>query len=86
MSLPWATWLVPEVAMATRRSARAAVAAAVGFLLMAMSGGTAAVAAPEAERDGVAGVIASYQARFPSLDRVSVGVVEAQGHSLTGCG
>src|SRR5947199_2935985 len=56
----------PEAAMATRRWARAAVAAAVGVLLTATSGGAAAVAAPAAPRDGVAAVIASYQARSPS--------------------
>jgi len=53
--------------MATRRSARAAVAAAVGVLLAATSGGATAVAAPAGQRDGVAGVIASYQARIPQL-------------------
>jgi CubicO group peptidase (beta-lactamase class C family) len=52
--------------MATRRSARAAVAAAVGVLL-ATSGGAAAVAAPDAPRDGVSAVIASYQARIPEI-------------------
>ncbi len=53
--------------MATRRSARAAVAAVVGVLLATMSGGVAAVAAPARQRDGVAAVIASYQARIPGL-------------------
>jgi CubicO group peptidase (beta-lactamase class C family) len=53
--------------MATRRSARAAVAAAVGVLLTTTSGGAAAVATPAAPRDGVAAVIASYQARIPEL-------------------
>jgi hypothetical protein len=53
--------------MATRRSARAAVAAAVGVLLTTPWGGAAAVAGPAAPRDGVAAVIASYQARIPEL-------------------
>jgi hypothetical protein len=52
--------------MATRRSVGTAVAAALGVLLAMMSGGTAAVAAPDA-RDGVAAVIASYQVRIPVL-------------------
>jgi CubicO group peptidase (beta-lactamase class C family) len=53
--------------MATRRLARAAVAAAVGVALTTTSGGAAAVATPAAPRDGVAAVIASYQARIPEL-------------------
>jgi CubicO group peptidase (beta-lactamase class C family) len=53
--------------MSTRRSARSAVAAAVGVLLMTMSGGATAMAAPPARPDGVATVIASYQARIPQL-------------------
>ena len=53
--------------MATRRSARAAVAVTVGVLLATVSGGAAAVAAPAAQRDGVAAVIASYQAKIPEL-------------------
>ncbi|MGH3464363.1 MAG: serine hydrolase domain-containing protein [Kribbellaceae bacterium] len=51
----------------TRGSARAAVAAVVGVLLTAMSGSMAAVAAPADPPDGVAAVIASYQARIPEL-------------------
>src|SRR2546421_388920 len=50
--------------MATRRSARAAVAAAVGVFLAMTWGGAAAVAGPG---DGVAAVIASYRARIPEL-------------------
>ncbi|HEU4426517.1 MAG TPA: serine hydrolase domain-containing protein, partial [Pilimelia sp.] len=53
--------------MARRRSARAAVAAAVGVLLTTMSGGAPAVAVPAVQRDGVAAVIARYQARIPAL-------------------
>jgi CubicO group peptidase (beta-lactamase class C family) len=55
------------VAVATRRSVRAAIAAAVGVLLAAMSGGAAAVAVPAAQRDGVAAIIAKYQAQIPEL-------------------
>ena len=53
--------------MAARSSARAAVAAVVGVLLTVTSGGAAAVAAPAGQRDGVAAVIAGYQARIPKL-------------------
>src|SRR5262245_50736575 len=53
--------------MAPRRSARAVVAAAVVILLTTTSGGAAAVAAPTSQRDGVAGVIASYEAKIPEL-------------------
>ena len=53
--------------MATRRSAGAALAAALGVLLTTTSGGAAAVAASAAQRDGVAAVIASYQVRIPQL-------------------
>ncbi len=53
--------------MAMRRSAGAALAAAVGLLLATTSGGVAAVAAPAAQRDGVAAVIASYQVKIPEL-------------------
>jgi CubicO group peptidase (beta-lactamase class C family) len=53
--------------MARRRSIGAAVTIALGLLLVMMSGATAAVAAPGAQRDGVAAVIASYQARIPML-------------------
>jgi CubicO group peptidase (beta-lactamase class C family) len=54
--------------MATRRSARAAVAAAVGVLLTTTTSGGVGVGAAQAhQRDGVAAVIASYQARIPEL-------------------
>jgi CubicO group peptidase (beta-lactamase class C family) len=55
-------------AVGRARSGRrhAVLAAAVGVLLASMSGG-AAVAAPAGPRDGVAAVIASYQARIPTL-------------------
>jgi CubicO group peptidase (beta-lactamase class C family) len=53
--------------MAARRSARAAVAVALGVLLATASGGAAAVATPAAQRDGAAAVIAYYQARIPEL-------------------
>ncbi len=53
--------------MATRRRVRATVIAAVGILLITTSGGAVAAAAPTAQRDGVAEVIASYQARIPEL-------------------
>src|SRR5512139_2420996 len=56
-----------EVAMATGRSARAALAAAVGVLLTTTSGGAAAVAASAVPPDGVAAVIAHYRARIPEL-------------------
>jgi CubicO group peptidase (beta-lactamase class C family) len=52
--------------MATRRSKCAAVAAVVGLLLTTVSGGAAAGAPPH-QRDGVAAVIASYEARIPEL-------------------
>jgi len=53
--------------MATDRLARAAVAAVVVLFGTTVSGDTAAVAAPAAQSDGVAAVIASYQARIPAL-------------------
>ena len=53
--------------MATRRSARAAVAVALVVLLATASGGTATVAASAAPRDGAAAVVAYYQARIPEL-------------------
>ena len=54
--------------MATRSLARAAVVAAVGVLLTTTSGGVVASAAtPAAQRDGVAAVVAAYQARIPEL-------------------
>ncbi|WP_405064873.1 beta-lactamase family protein [Kribbella sp. NBC_01510] len=53
--------------MATRRAVRAAVAAVVVVLLTTVSGGTPTVAAPTAQSDGVAAVIASYQTRIPEL-------------------
>jgi CubicO group peptidase (beta-lactamase class C family) len=53
--------------MARRRLACAAVAAAAGLLVATTSGASAAVAVPAVQRDGVAGVIASYQARIPEL-------------------
>jgi len=53
--------------MATRRSGRAAIAVAVGVLLTTTLGGTTAVAAPATRSDGVAAVIADYQARIPQL-------------------
>ena len=53
--------------MATRRSARAAVAATVGVLLTMIPGGASALAARSAAPDGVAAVIASYQTRIPEL-------------------
>ena len=53
--------------MATCRLARAAVAAALAVLLTTTSGGAATVAAPDTQRDGVAAVIASYQAKIPEL-------------------
>jgi CubicO group peptidase (beta-lactamase class C family) len=52
--------------MATRRSSYV-VAAAVGMLLTPTSSGRVAVAGPVAQDDGVAAVIASYQARIPEL-------------------
>lgn len=52
--------------MATHRTIRAAVAAVVVLLGTSVSGGMAADAAP-AQSDGVAAVIASYQARIPAL-------------------
>ena len=52
--------------MVARRSARAAVSVVLGVLLTTTSGGAAAVAAPTAQPDGVAEVIARYQARSPS--------------------
>jgi len=53
--------------MATARVARVAGAAAVGlFVVVALAGG-AAVAGPADLGDGVATVIASYQARIPQL-------------------
>jgi CubicO group peptidase (beta-lactamase class C family) len=53
--------------MTTRRPVRAVIAAAFGVLLTTMSGGATAVAAPPARRDGVAAVVASYQALIPEL-------------------
>ena len=53
--------------MATRRSARAVVSIALGVLLTTTSGGAGAVAAPGAQRDGVAAVIARWQAQIPEL-------------------
>jgi CubicO group peptidase (beta-lactamase class C family) len=53
--------------MATRRSAREAVAAAVGVLLTTTTSGGVGAGAPPHQRDGVAAVIASYQARIPEL-------------------
>jgi CubicO group peptidase (beta-lactamase class C family) len=53
--------------MARCRSICAAVAAAVVVLGAGLSDGTAAVAAPSTESEGVAAVIASYQARIPAL-------------------
>ena len=52
--------------MATRIS-RAAVGAALAVLLVLMSGGPSAVAAPRAKGDGVDAVIARYQDRIPEL-------------------
>lgn len=53
--------------MATSRSARLAVATTLTVLLTASLGGAAAVATPSAQTDGVATVIANYQARIPEL-------------------
>jgi CubicO group peptidase (beta-lactamase class C family) len=55
--------------MATRRSALAAMTAAVGLLLTMTPGGATAGGPPEAarQRDGAAAVIASYQAKIPEL-------------------
>ena len=53
--------------MARRSLARTAVAAAFAVLLTSASVGSAAVAAPSTESDGVAAVIADYQARIPKL-------------------
>lgn len=53
--------------MASRRTARAAVALAAGVLLTTTAVGAGAVAAPAAPREGVAAVIASYQAKIPEL-------------------
>ena len=54
--------------MATRSFARAAVVAAVGMLLTTTSGGVVGSAAtPAAKSDGVAAIVAGYQARIPDL-------------------
>ena len=53
--------------MHTRRTLRTGVAAAVMLLVTTVSGGMAAAGGPAGQSDGVAAVIASYQARIPGL-------------------